>query len=85
MFDPQGNPITVVVDNKFLCDGNGNLAQCTGKNNAVTWATVLEKALMKWESRFGCNGIEGIGTEHTYDTGEYSGGGESDCGDGKAI
>ncbi len=64
MFDPQGNPITVVVDNKFLCDGNGNLAQCTGKNNAVTWATVLEKALMKWESRFGCNGIEGIGTEH---------------------
>ena len=43
MYDPQGNPITVVVDNKFLCDGNGNLAQCTGKNNAVTWATVLER------------------------------------------
>ncbi len=64
MYDPQGNPITVVVDNKFLCDANGNLAQCTGKNNAVTWATVLEKALMKWETRFGCNGIEGIGTEH---------------------
>lgn len=64
MYDPQGNPITVVVDNKFLCDSKGNLAQCTGKNNAVTWATVLEKALMKWEARFGCNGIEGIGTEH---------------------
>lgn len=64
MYDPQGNPITVAVDNKFLCDGSGNLGQCTGKNNAVTWATVLEKALMKWETRFGCNGIEGIGTEH---------------------
>lgn len=64
MYDPQGNPITVVVDNKFLCNSSGSLAQCTGKNNAVTWATVLEKALMKWETRFGCNGIEGIGTEH---------------------
>lgn len=64
MYDPKGNPITVVVDNKFLCKSNGELAQCTGKNNAITWATILEKALMKWESRFGCNGIEGIGTEH---------------------
>lgn len=64
MYDPQGNPITVAVDNKFLCNASGSLAQCTGKNNAVTWATVLEKALMKWESRFQCNGIEGIGTEH---------------------
>ncbi len=64
MYDPQGNPVTVVVDNKFLCDSGGNLAQMTGKNNVCTWATVLEKALMKWQTIYQCNGIEGIGTEH---------------------
>ena len=64
MFDPKGQPIDVLVDNKFLCNARGDLAQLTGKNNAVTWATILEKALMKWEEVYQCNGIEGIGTEH---------------------
>lgn len=64
MFDPAGKPVNVVVDNKFLCNARGDLAQLTGKNNAVTWATILEKALMKWEEVYKCNGIEGIGTEH---------------------
>lgn len=64
MFDPHGEPVDVVVDNTFLCKSNGELCQLTGKNNAITWATILEKALMKWESIYKCNGIEGIGTEH---------------------
>lgn len=64
MYDPQGKPVQVAVDNKILCDNNGNIAQLTGKNNAVTWATLIEKAIMKWESVYQCNGIGGIGTEH---------------------
>ena len=64
MYDPQGNPVNVTVDNKFLCDGNNNIGQLTGKNNVPTWGTVLEKAIMKWETIYQCNGIEGIGTEH---------------------
>ncbi len=64
MFDPKGNPIDVVVDNKLLCNSGGGVGQVFGKNNKYNWATIMEKALMKWETRFRCNGIEGIGTEH---------------------
>lgn len=58
MFDPMGNPIDVVVDNKMLD------SQLTGKNGKYDWGSVMEKALMKWETRFKCNKIGGIGTEH---------------------
>ena len=64
MYDPQGNPVEVCVSNKILCDANGNIGQVTGKNNAVTWATILEKAMMKYMKIYQTNGIEGIGTEH---------------------
>lgn len=58
MFDPKGNPIDVVVDNKMLD------SQVTGKNGKFDWASIMEKALMKWETCFQCNKIGGIGTEH---------------------
>ena len=64
MYDPQGNPVDVCVSNKILCDANGNIGQLTGKNNAVTWATIMEKAMMKYMTIYKTNGIEGIGTEH---------------------
>ena len=64
MFDPKGNPIDVVVDNKIICNSDGGVFQVCGKNDKYDWATILEKALMKWESRFKCNRIGGIGTEH---------------------
>lgn len=64
MFDPKGNPIDVVVDNKIMCNSSGGVDQVTGKNGTVNWATIMEKALMKWETRFKCNKIGGIGTEH---------------------
>lgn len=64
MYDPQGKPVDVCVSNKILCDSNGNIGQLTGKNNAVTWATILEKALMKYMTLYKTNGVEGIGTEH---------------------
>lgn len=64
MFDPKGNPIDVVVDNKVMCSSSGGIDQVTGKNGVCNWATIMEKALMKWETRFQCNRIGGIGTEH---------------------
>lgn len=63
MFDAQGNPIEVCVSNKILCNAGGTIGQVTGKNNKITWATILEKAFMKWETCFGIDGVEGIGTE----------------------
>ena len=57
MFDPKGNPVDVVVDNKMLD------YQLKGKNGKYCWSTVMEKALMKWETRFKCHKIGGIGTE----------------------
>lgn len=64
MFDPMGHPVDVVVDNKLLCNSGGGCAQVSGKNNVFTWSTIMEKALMKWETVFKCNGMGGIGTEH---------------------
>ena len=64
MFDPMGNPIDVVVDNKVLCNSDDDIFQVSGKNKKYNWATIMEKALMKWETRFQCNKIGGIGTEH---------------------
>lgn len=66
MYDPQGLTVDVCVSNKFLCDGNGNIGQMTGKNNVADWATVLEKALIKWQYIYEVDkGIEGIGTENS--------------------
>lgn len=64
MYDPQGNPIDVAVDNKLLCNSSGGCAQVSGKNDKFNWATIMEKALMKWLSRFKTGGLGGIGTEH---------------------
>lgn len=64
MFDPQGNPIDVAVDNKLLCKSNGECAQVSGKNGKFNWATIMEKALMKWLGRFKTGNLGGIGTEH---------------------
>lgn len=64
MYDPKGNPIDVKVDNKLLCNSVGSCGQVSGKNGKFTWSTIMEKALMKWETRFGCNRVGGIGTEH---------------------
>ena len=48
MFDPDGNRIEVAVNNKILCDSNGNVVQVTGKKSVITWCTILEKAIAKW-------------------------------------
>ncbi|MBO7068287.1 MAG: hypothetical protein J6W52_06365 [Bacteroidaceae bacterium] len=64
MYDPQGNPIDVAVDNKLLCNSSGGCVQVSGKNGVFTWSTIMEKALMKWLTCFKTGGLGGIGTEH---------------------
>lgn len=63
LYDPLGKTVSVCIKSTFLCDGNGNLAQVTGKNNVVTWSTVLEKAVMKYQTVYKVDNIYGIGTE----------------------
>ena len=65
MYDPMAKRITVTVDNQFLVDGNGTIGAVSGKNNVADWATVLEKATMKYVKVFPVVGdIGGIGSEH---------------------
>lgn len=64
MFDPQGLPVTVTVTSRFLIDAKGDIGASTGKNGVATWATVLEKAIMKWNCIYQANpDINGIGSE----------------------
>lgn len=63
VFDPQGKPIKVGVSNRFFGDGT-SLNATAGKHSKVTWATVMEKAVMKWKEMFdGSSNIGGIGTQ----------------------
>ncbi len=65
MYDPQGNPVTVVVTSKFLVGSDGVIAACSSKDNKATWATVLEKAIMKYNYIYKVNpDIGGIGSEY---------------------
>ena len=64
MFDPDGNRIEVGVNNYILHDNGGGIAQMTGKNKAITWATLLEKAIAKWLYVYKpSTGLGGFGAE----------------------
>ena len=64
MFDPQGQPVEVTVQATFLGDNNG-IGAASGKKGEATWATILEKAIMKWNYIYQVNpDISGIGSEH---------------------
>ena len=63
MFDPQGKRVDVAVQSTFLGDNNG-IGAATGKNGKATWATILEKAIMKWNYIYQVNpDIYGIGSD----------------------
>ena len=69
MFDPQGKPIQVGVSNHFLSTSSGNLAGVNGKQGQATWATILEKALMKYNEVYALvANVEGIGSEYVSPT-----------------
>lgn len=66
MFDPEGKRIDITLSSKFLFDEDMNLGCVTGKHDVACWSTVLEKAIMKWNSIYHCNPmLDGIATEHT--------------------
>lgn len=63
LYDPSGSPVEIGVDNTFVADGN-KVGAASGKNDQVTWATVIEKAIIKWHQVYkGTSNIGGIGTE----------------------
>ena len=65
MYDPLGKRLTVSLDNQFLVDSSGNLGAVSGKKGEADWATILEKATMKYIKVFAVVGdIGGIGSEH---------------------
>lgn len=64
MFDPQGKPVDVTVQSTFLGDDNG-IGASSGKDGKANWATIMEKAIMKWNKIYQVNpDIYGIGSEH---------------------
>ena len=66
MYDPKGQRITVKVDSQFLADSGNNLGAVSAKDGSADWATVLEKAIMKYLKVYPVVGdIGGIGSEHT--------------------
>ena len=64
MFDPQGKPVNVTIQSTFLGDDKG-IGATRGKDGKPNWATVMEKAIMKWNKIYQVNpDIGGIGSEH---------------------
>lgn len=64
LYDPKGKEVEVGVDNYFVADGN-KVGAVSGKSDQVTWATVLEKAMIKWKQVYtGSSDVGGIGTEY---------------------
>ena len=63
MYNPAGEPMTVKVNNEFICGPAGKLQALSGKKQVATWSTILEKALMKYQYVYRYKyGIGGIGT-----------------------
>ena len=64
MYDPNRERIDVCVSNKFWAGDPSYLSAAAGKGaTQATWATVLEKALMKYrEVYYGIPNLGGIGT-----------------------
>ncbi len=65
MFDPMGVPVTVLVDSQVLVDqSDPNLGQVSANDGSADWATVLEKAVMKYDYAYDMVGqLDGIGSE----------------------
>jgi calpain family cysteine protease len=65
MFDPMGAPITVQVDSTVLVEsGSSNLGQVSAADGSADWATILEKAVMKYDYAYNMVGqLDGIGSE----------------------
>ena len=76
MYDPKGKQISVGVGGDYFIGNSGDLGALGGRNKEVTWATILEKAMIKWNQIYqGSSNVGGIGTE--YVSAIFTGDGES--------
>lgn len=76
MYDPKGKQISVGVGGDYFIGNSGDLGALGGRNKEVTWATILEKAMIKWNRIYqGSSNVGGIGTE--YVSAIFTGDGES--------
>ena len=76
MYDPKGKQISVGVGGDYFIGNSGDLGALGGRNKEVTWATILEKAMIKWNQIYqGNSNVGGIGTE--YVSAIFTGDGES--------
>lgn len=65
MYDPKGKQISVGVGGDYFIGNSGDLGALGGRNKEVTWATILEKAMIKWNQIYqGSSNVGGIGTEY---------------------
>lgn len=66
MYDPKGKAITVTVNSEFLAGSGSEIEACSAQgSNVATWATVLEKAVMKYNVIYKfIDDIGGIGSEY---------------------
>ncbi len=64
VFDPAGRKLVINVDSKFLARSPSDLEAVSAKNGKADWATVLEKAALKYLEVYPIVGrIGGIGSE----------------------
>lgn len=64
VFDPAGRKFVINVDSKFLARNSNDLEAVTAKSGKADWATVLEKAALKYLDVYPVVGrIGGIGSE----------------------
>jgi hypothetical protein len=67
MFDPAGKAISVAVDSAVLVEKTNiaQLAAVSARDGSADWATVLEKAIMKYDVAYNTVGqMDGIGSEY---------------------
>lgn len=48
MYDPQGMPVNVTVNSTFIGNGPDDILEVRGKDGKANWATVMDKAILKW-------------------------------------
>lgn len=64
MYDPQGKAVSVTISSTFFANSSNTLRSCSGKNNVADWASVLEKAVLKYHTIYQVNNtLNGISTE----------------------
>ena len=71
LYRPDGSRLEVNVNNQFAASSDGTIAAVSGRDGTANWATVLEKAIEKYNLVYevdlsgGLGQVGGMGSEHT--------------------